>query len=90
MQGPANSGGFTHDGESYSADENDVIEVPGEIVEHAKHHGFSLLAEKAGKAAPRPLAKASGVKDEDTGEDEKDVKAAQKGAKASGVKGGAE
>jgi hypothetical protein len=58
MQGPANSSGFTHDGISYDADENDIIEVPSHIIDHAKPHGFSLITEK-GPIQLKPLAKAS-------------------------------
>ena len=61
MQGPANSGGFSFDGVSYEADENDIIEIPGNLIEHAKPHGFSLIAEKGPKKL-EPLAKGESKK----------------------------
>jgi hypothetical protein len=64
MQGPANCSGFGHDGASYAADENDIIEVPSHIIEHAKAHGFSLITEKAKKLEPLAKAAKGGVADE--------------------------
>lgn len=83
MQGPSNSSGFTHDGTSYEADENDIIEVPSHIVEHAKPHGFSLITEKGPKELKPLLKDAGGTK----GGDKKPLKLSES-EDAGGAKGG--
>jgi hypothetical protein len=47
MQGPENAGGFSHDGQSYDADEDGVIDVPAHITSHAEAHGFKVITEKS-------------------------------------------
>ena len=54
LQGPDNFGGLTHDGESYEADEDGIVEVPAHIpTEVLKAHQLVPAVEKAVK----PLAK---------------------------------
>jgi hypothetical protein len=92
------SASFSIGGESFNSDDSGIIRVPSHLSEHAKAHGFAAVAEKGPKKL-EPLAKASGAKgvaDDTIGDssgqitDGEPVKTAQKGAKASGAKGGAE
>jgi hypothetical protein len=88
LQGPENFGGFSHDGESYVADEDGVIEVPPHLpTEVLVAHGLKPAAAKVVK----PLAKSAKGGEPDPVEpgpetEARDMKPAQKGAKS--AKGG--
>ena len=46
MQGPKGCTGLTHDGVTYPADQDGVVEVPAEVIDAGFSRGFALMSAK--------------------------------------------